>query len=335
MRKFPLLAACLASASLGLTGAAEPGTAARPPIDYTILHAQVILDHLGFAPGILDGREGQSFTAALKGFQASRGMKVTGELDAATLNALHRYRALRPVRRLAVARAVLEGTFINPIPDDPAEQAKLPALAYTRPLEKLAEMFHTTPEVLVELNPGGATIEPGAVFVFPNALPTSRDYAADLDPKWGRTLNDLNVDANQPAGDHIVVDKSEKVLKVYDKADRLVAQFSATMGSEHDPLPIGTWKINVIDTNPKFHYNPDLFWDAQKDDDPAMLPPGPNGPVGVVWLDLSKEHYGIHGTPEPQTIGRTESHGCIRLTNWDAARLALILEPGTQAIFRE
>jgi lipoprotein-anchoring transpeptidase ErfK/SrfK len=106
------------------------------------------------------------------------------------------------------------------------------------------------------------------------------------------------------------------------------------MGSQHDPLPLGTWKINVVDTNPKFHYNPDLFWDAKKDDEKAMLPPGPNGPVGVVWLDLSKEHYGIHGTPEPQNIARTQSHGCIRLTNWDAARLALMVKPGTEAVFQ-
>ncbi len=335
MRKILGVAACLVLASFGPAAAGQPGTKARPPIDYSILHAQVILDHLGFSPGILDGRDGQSLTAAIKGFQTSRGMKVTGKLDPATLAALHPYRALRPVRRLTLAAESLEGPFINPLPKDPDKQAKLPALGYSRPVEKLAEMFHTTPEVLVELNPGGGAIEPGASFVFPNALPASRDYPADLKPEWRRTLSDLNVDANQPKADHIVVDKSEKALKVYNADDRLVAQFSVTTGSEHDPLPIGTWKIYGADTNPRFHYNPDLFWDAKKGDDPATLPPGPNGPVGVVWLDLSKEHYGIHGTPEPQLIGRTESHGCIRLTNWDAARLALMVKPGTQAIFQE
>ncbi len=335
MRKFLSLAACLACASLGPAASGRPGTAARPPIDYTILHAQVILDHLGFSPGILDGREGQSLTAALKGFQTARRMRVTGKLDQATLRALHPYAALRPVRRITLDAEALRGPYVSRIPKEPEEQAKLPALAYTRPLEKLAEMFHTTPEVLVELNPGGAAIRPGATFVFPNALPASRDYPADLKEEWRRTLADLNVDANQPEADHIVVDKSEKLLKVYDVSGALVAQFSATMGSEHDPLPIGTWKINGADTNPKFHYNPDLFWDARKGDDPATLPPGPNGPVGVVWLDLSKEHYGIHGTPEPQMIGRTESHGCIRLTNWDAARLALMVKPGTEAVFQE
>ena len=337
MRKIFGAAACAAVFAFSpLAAAPEPvAPKGKPPIDFTILHAQVILDSLGFSPGIIDGREGQSLTAALKGFQLTRGLKTSGELDRATLWALHEYRARRPVTRVTIDPAMLQGPFVNPMPKDPEDQAKLPALGYTRPLEKLAEMFHTTPEVLVELNPGGGAIAPDTAFFFPNVVPESRDYQGEIKPQWRQTLTDLNVDARQPAGDHVVVDKSEKVLKVFDANDRLVAQFSATMGSQHDPLPIGTWKINVIDTNPKFHYNPDLFWDAKKDDEKAMLPPGPNGPVGVVWLDLSKEHYGIHGTPEPQTIGRTQSHGCIRLTNWDAARLALMVKPGAEAVFQE
>jgi lipoprotein-anchoring transpeptidase ErfK/SrfK len=335
VRKLLGSAAGLILVTLCPGGAGAQGTSGRPPIDYTILHAQVILDHLGFSPGILDGREGQSLTAALKGFQTSRGLPTSGKLDAPTLSALRPFRDLRPVRRLTLDAAALRGPFINPLPKDPAKQAKLPALAYARPLEKLAEMFHTTPQILVELNPGGGAIEPGASFLFPNALPASRDYPADIKPAWRQTLNDLNVEAKQPEADHIVVSRSKKVLQVYDKGGALVAQFSVTTGSAHDPLPIGTWKIYGADTNPKFHYNPALFWDAKKGDDPAMLPAGPNSPVGVVWLDLSKEHYGIHGTPEPQNIGRTESHGCIRLTNWDAARLALMVKPGTKAVFEE
>jgi lipoprotein-anchoring transpeptidase ErfK/SrfK len=335
MRKMLGHAAGLALVALCPVRADAQGASGRPPIDYTILHAQVILDHLGFAPGILDGREGRSLTAALKGFQSVRGLEETGKLDQATLAALHPHRALRPVRKLAVTAEMLRGPYVSPIPKEPEAQAKLPSLGYTRPLEKLAEMFHTTPQVLIELNPGGGRIAPGAAFLFPNALPGSRAYPADLKPEWRQTLTDLNVDADQPHGDHIVVDKSERTLKVFDADERLVGLFSATMGSEHDPLPIGSWKITVFDTNPKFHYNPDLFWDAKAGDDPATLPAGPNGPVGVVWLDLSKEHYGIHGTPEPQTIGRTESHGCIRLTNWDAARLTLMIKPGAVAIFQE
>ncbi|WP_294061560.1 L,D-transpeptidase [Sphingomonas sp.] len=338
MRKSIGVAVLLASIAFAPL-AAEPESKApkegKPPIDWTVMHAQVILDSLGFSPGIVDGREGQSLTAALRAFQETRNLPVTGELDRATLGALHAYRERRPLAQVKIENAWLQGPFINPLPKEPEDQAKLPALAYTRPLEKLAEMFHTTPEVLVELNPGGGTIKPGATFRFPNVVTQSRDYQGDWKPEWRQTLSDLNVDARQPKADHVVVDKSEKALKVYDAENRLVAQFSATMGSQHDPLPIGTWKINAVDTNPKFRYNPDLFWDADADDKKALLPAGPNGPVGVVWLDLSKEHYGIHGTPEPQTIGRTQSHGCIRLTNWDAARLALMVKPGTQAVFQE
>ncbi|MCW3847807.1 L,D-transpeptidase [Sphingomonas sp. LB-2] len=300
-----------------------------------VLQIQVILDHLGFSPGVLDGRRGQSLTAALRGFQTSRGLKVTGKDDAETLEALKPYRGLRATRNLYLTPDALSGPFVHPMPKDPAEQGKLVSLGYRGPLEKLAEMFHTTPAVLRALNDPKALLQPGTVLVFPNALPTSRAYPAEFDPDWRKTLNDLNVDAVQPIGAKIVVDRSEKVLKVYDAEDRLVAQFSATMGSRHDPLPIGRWKIQGADYNPRFHYNPELFWDVSDRKAKVQLPPGPNGPVGVVWLDLNKPHYGIHGTPEPQTIGRAESHGCIRLANWDAARLALMVKPGTPAVFQE
>jgi lipoprotein-anchoring transpeptidase ErfK/SrfK len=334
-----LLLAALALSAGSAVAAAPPAPAApasaRPPIDWTVMHAQVILDRLGFAPGIIDGREGQSLTAALKGFQESRGLPRSGTLDPRTLWALHAYKDWRPVVRVTITPEHLRGPFVGPLPKDEGDQARLPALGYARPLEKLGEMFHTTPDLLVELNPGGARIAPGASFVFPNVVTGDRAYPGDLKPEWRQTLADLNVAARQPEADHLVVDKSDKVLRVLDKSGRLLAQFSATMGSSHDPLPLGTWKIYGADTNPRFHYNPDLFWDAKKDDEKAMLPPGPNGPVGVVWLDLSKEHYGIHGTPEPQNIGRTQSHGCIRLTNWDAARLALMVKPGTRAVFQE
>ena len=114
----------------------------------------------------------------------------------------------------------------------------------------------------------------------------------------------------------------------------MVAQFPVTMGSTHDPLPYGQWKVTTYAFLPPFHYQPDLFWDAK---DPGgadlRLKPGPNGPVGVAWLDLTKEHYGLHGTGSPETIGRAESHGCIRLTNWDVLRLSRMLKPGFKAVF--
>jgi lipoprotein-anchoring transpeptidase ErfK/SrfK len=107
-----------------------------------------------------------------------------------------------------------------------------------------------------------------------------------------------------------------------------------TTGSEHDPLPPGDWKVTAVSWHPAFHYNPDLFWDAKAGDERATLKPGPNNPVGIVWIDVNIEHYGIHGTPEPANVGHTESHGCVRLTNWDAARLAALVHPGTPVLFR-
>jgi hypothetical protein len=133
---------------------------------------------------------------------------------------------------------------------------------------------------------------------------------------------------------NIRVDKSEGVLKVMDKADKLVAQFPVTMGSSKDPLPLGNWKATTYAFLPPFHYQPTLFWDVEDTTAEQKLPPGPNGPVGVAWLDLTKEHYGIHGTPEPSTIGRAESHGCIRMTNWDVLRLSQMLKPGFRAVFQ-
>ena len=321
--------------SMPVVAQPAPPPANRPaaPIDMTVLHVQVLLDHLGFGPGVIDGRGGMSFKGALSGFQKSRKLPQTGEVDAATLKALYPYRAVRPVRVLALSEADALGPYQGPLPQDPAAQAALPAMGYADAMEKLAEKFHTTPETLAALNPGGRTA-PGARLRFPNVLPASRAYDPKLSPEWRQTLSDLNVSAIQPQAKRIVVDKSEGVLKVYGEDDRLLAQFPATMGSQYDPLPLGDWKIQGAAYNPPFHYNPKLFWDADKSDKKALLPPGPNGPVGVVWLDLSKPHYGIHGTPSPQTIGRAESHGCIRLTNWDAARLALMVKPGTPAHFQ-
>lgn len=331
----------LAAAPMAMLAVAAPAQQSRPAakptaggIDRNVLHVQVILDMLGFGPGVLDGKGGQSLVAALKGFQEVKGLPKTGKPDAATLRALYPYREKRPTVRVTLSRDVMAGPYVGPLPKDYGLQAKLPTLGYARPVEKLAEMFHTTPAVLIALNPGVTQITVRSKLVVPNTLPASRDYDAKLRPDWTQTLASLNVDARQPKADHIVVDKSDGVLRVLDAQNKLIAQFSATIGSEHDPLPLGTWKIYGSDYNPKFKYNPDLFWDAKKGDDKALLPAGPNGPVGVVWMDLSKEHYGIHGTPHPETIGRSESHGCIRLTNWDAARLAMMIKPGIKAVFQ-
>ena len=132
----------------------------------------------------------------------------------------------------------------------------------------------------------------------------------------------------------IYVTQATSSATVEDSNGKVLFHAPVTSGSEHDPLPIGTWKVTVVEQMPVFNYNPELFWDADPKHAKARIPPGPNSPVGTVWIDLSKEHYGIHGTPEPSKIGHTASHGCVRLTNWDAQRLARWVRPGMTVIFR-
>jgi len=295
---------------------------------------QVLLDRLGLGPGVIDGRAGASLTMAIKGFQEARGLEQSGRLDPATSKALAAYSATPVTIEVTLTQADLAGPFVGPIPEDPGKQAELPAMGYSDLVEELAERYHTTRPTLIALN-GNAPLKAGAKIKVPNVRPAATDYPAALRPDWKATLAQLSVSSDQPQAARIVVDKSDGVLRVYDGQDKLVAQFPATMGSEHDPLPIGNWKIQGTSYLPSFHYNPELFWDAKPGDTKETLKPGPNGPVGVVWMDLDKEHYGIHGTSTPETIGRTTSHGCIRLTNWDAARLSLMVKPGVPAVFQE
>ena len=334
MNKIQVAGVCLVLATIYPAFSDAAVTKSRGP-DSKILTEQVLLDRLGFGPGVIDGRPGGSLTQAIKGFQQSRGLTPTGRLDPATTKALEPHADTPGTIEVALTPADLAGPFVGPIPDDPAEQAKLPSMGYSDAMEQLAERFHTTKPTLIALNGPDTPLKPGTKIKVPNVIPASAGYPASFKPEWKATLTQLSVSSDQPAAAKIVVDKSDKVLRVYDAQDKLVAQFPATMGSEHDPLPIGDWKIRGTSYLPSFHYNPDLFWDAKPGDTKETLKPGPNGPVGVVWMDLDKDHYGIHGTSTPETIGRTASHGCIRLTNWDAARLSLMVKPGTPAIFQE
>lgn len=299
-----------------------------------VLRTQVLLDHLGFSSGVIDGKEGASYAAALRGFQKANGLDETGKLDAATGQALQRWQQIPATRLVIIPAAFAEGPFVPAFPKDTAEQAKLPALGYRNLTEALAERFHTTPETLVALNSPSTLVGAGRPFRVPNVPDIDRSKLGEDARGWNGTLERLGVQPDQPAAARIVVDKSEGVLKAYGADDKLIAQFPATMGSSHDPLPVGNWKIQGVSRNPDFHYNPKLFWDVSDNKEAKLLQPGPNSPVGVVWLDINKPHYGIHGTSEPHTIGRAESHGCVRLTNWDAARLAQMVKPGTPAVFQ-
>ena len=307
-----------------------PGTPGSP-INGELFHAQVLLDAAGFSAGVIDGKKGTSFTQAVRGFQEANGLQVTGKLDDPTRSALLRQNRLSTTYVKLTADDV-GGPFVYPFPKKPEAQAKLQFMGYRNMLEKVAERYHTTPQTVVALNGPDKLIGPGQTLRLPNVIPPSRDYGGAINDKQSQLLAMLNVSTGI-TGDHIVVDKSDGTMKVFDKSDRLVAQFIVTTGSSHDPLPLGTWKATTFSFLPPFNYQPDLFWDVADDKAEQKLRPGPNGPVGVAWLDLTKEHYGIHGTNEPSTIGHTESHGCLRLTNWDVMRLSRMMKPGFTAYF--
>lgn len=327
-----------------------PDTEQRP-----IMQVQVVLERLGFGVGVIDGKQGMSLTNALKGFQEARDLPVTGELDDATRQAMSRWDNIPATRVVTIPQTWGDTEFVD-VPEGAAQQAEMTRLGYENMAEKLAERFHTTPEVLAQLNPNGrpagaaASAEDGASRPESQSSPSysagqqlrvpnvgaDRIVASEVENKdWLETLRSLGVGTDQPAVTRVLVDESEGWLKAYDKDDRLVAMFTVTTGSRNDPLPVGNWEINGVAYNPPFAYDPELFWDVPDSEEPQQLPPGPNGPVGVVWIDLTKEHYGIHGTPAPETIGRAQSHGCVRLTNWDAARLAQMVSPGTKVVFEK
>ena len=312
-----------------------PGTPGSP-IDGTLFHAQVLMSAQGFSPGVIDGKAGRSFKLALRSFQESRDLPVTGKLDPATRASL--LTANRPSTvTVRLGADDLRSQYVMPFPKNPEQQAELKFMGYRNMLEKVAERYHTTPDTIVALNGRDKMIGDGQTLRLPNVIPTSRDYAG-VPGNGAGLFNTLNVDGQQPQGKYVVVDKSEGVLKVYDGEPggddgKLVAAFPVTMGSKEYPLPIGRWKATTYAYLPPFKYQPAIL-NNPKTDKEVMLPPGPNGPVGVAWLDLTMEHYGIHGTNEPQTIGRAESSGCIRMTNWDVVRLSRMLKPGFTAIFQ-
>jgi lipoprotein-anchoring transpeptidase ErfK/SrfK len=204
------------------------------------------------------------------------------------------------------------GPFVDAIPQDMMAKAALSRLSFTSVVEAIGERFHAAPALLERLNPG-VQFAQGVEIVVPNiAEPLS-----------------------SPAGAaELIVSKAESALRVLDSTGQIIFFAPVTSGSEHDPLPIGDWKINGISRDPTFNYNPSLFWDADPSHAKAKIPPGPNNPVGIVWIDLNREHYGIHGSPEPGKIGHTESHGCVRLTNWDATTVAGLVKAGTPVRFR-
>lgn len=295
-------------------GRAHPAKKLAPsvqPVDSQILATQVMLDRAGYSPGEIDAQHGSSTERALDAYTKNGGNPQALPQD--------------PLTSYTITERDTAGPFTRAIPTDMMEMAKLSTLGYTSLIEALGERFHVSPQLLRRLNPQ-ATFSAGETIKVPDVANT----VAPVGPPPGRQN-----DSSSPAVTTVTVRKSTSDLVVTDNAGKVLMYAPVTTGSEHDPLPIGEWKVTGVQHDPTFHYNPALFWDAEPTHSKATIPPGPNNPVGVVWVDITRPHYGLHGTPEPSKIGKTESHGCVRLTNWDALKLASLVRTGTRVMFAE
>lgn len=284
---------------------------------------QVLLDRANFSPGEIDGSIGSNTLRALNAYQQAHNLQPTEALDPDTLSALEQ-NAVEPTTTYTIQPEDVQGPFVTErIPTDWMEMAKLKSLDYTSPLEELGEKFHTNPNLLKKLNPN-AQFKAGEEITVPNVLGEDASTQTQTQPKSKQQKNDIKV----------VVSETDSTLHVENGSGEILFFAPVTAGSQLDPLPLGTWKVTGLNKNPEFQYSPELIRSSKPGDTKATVAPGPNNPVGVLWIDIDKEHYGIHGSPEPSKIGKTESNGCVRLTNWDIERLAKFVKPGTTVIFQ-
>ena len=273
--------------------------------------AQVMLNNMHASPGAIDGSSGKNTLKAIASFQQMNGLAATGELDQATWEALVSKQSKPAYIEYTITDADIKGPYAESIPHDYALQAKMKGLYYTRVTEMLGEKFHMDEGFLKQLNPKANFKKVGEKIIVANVR------------------NNLSEDIHL-----IIAHKGAKQLYLFNDHNQMVGSFPATIGSSDTPSPTGTYKVVGVAKNPYYSYSPSNFVQG-KNLKPLTLPPGPNGPVGNIWIGLSKKSFGIHGTPNPSAISKTASHGCIRLTNWDANDLGSKVKAGVTVKFIE
>lgn len=304
---FPPLAPAIAPAP---ATSVTPVTITDGGLDPVVMRAQVLLDRADFSPGVIDGLSGENVRQAIAAYETAQGLPADGLLDQEVFARLTAADAAPALADYVISAADVAGPFVPNMPTDMAAMSKLPRLAYSSPAELLSEKFHTTPDVLVALNPGVDLGQAGATIVVPAVR------AAALSAPVAR----------------IVVDKVERAVKAYDAAGKLLAFYPASIGSDDRPAPSGSMTVRAVAPNPTYTFDPKrLTFGTSRTK--LTIPAGPNSPVGSIWIDLSRDTFGIHGTNEPKDIGKKFSHGCIRLTNWDAQQLAGAVKAGVVVMF--
>ena len=295
---------------------ADFGTSKQPAedrINALVVKVQVLLDRARFSPGEIDGKLGENAQKALKAFADAKGLAPNRPLTAEVWKALAATSSDPAIIEYKIAKDDVKGPFLDKLPTKIEDMKDLKALSYTSPREALAEKFHMSEDLLEALNPGKKFDQAGeAIFVTNVAKNDARLKVARIE-----------------------IDKERQTLKAFSKSGELVAFFPATVGSEEKPTPSGTLKVESSDANPNYRYHPDYKFKGVKSKEMFDIKPGPNNPAGSYWIGLSAEGYGIHGTPNPSKVSKTESHGCVRLTNWDVTLLGKSVKKGTPVEFVE